>query len=387
MTMASEPTALSDVADREWTAGAQGVIHTEPHPNCPFCSAKGENLYSGLVDWLYGVPDTWGIRSCSNCGIAWLDPRPVASDIPRLYAQYCTHDGSRPKTWIGQLQGEVSKSVLARMGYPVRETEGLLPRCLSFLPFAKRRAALAVLNLPASETGCLLDVGCGNGEFIEQMRSYGWSVAGVDLDSSAVEYCRSRGLDVSLGTIADLPETSQYDVIALTHVIEHVADPIELLRECSKRLRLDTGRIVITTPNLKSLGHRWFGKYWRGLEVPRHFVVFSPGGLRQCVEQAGLSVAAMSTETRLAQMIYNNSVCAQAGEREVGQRSQFSIVSKLSARLFRVIEDLFIKMKKDVGEEILCIGTVQIGAPAKKRQGPAVLSCSTRPSIESPSSS
>lgn len=381
--MASEPTALSDVAGREWTAGSHRAIHSEPHPNCPFCSAKGEKLYSELVDWLYGVPDTWGIRSCSNCGIAWLDPRPVASDIPRLYARYCTHDSNKPEAWIGQLQGEVSRSVLARMGYPLREATGLLPRCLSYLPFAKRRAALAVLNLPASETGCLLDVGCGNGEFIEQMRCYGWRVAGVDLDPSAVAYCRNRGLDVSNGTIAELPETAQYDVIALTHVIEHVSDPIELLRECSKRLRPGTGRAVITTPNLKSLGHRWFGKYWRGLEVPRHFVVFSPGGLRQCVEQAGLNVATMSSETRLAQMIYKNSVCASAGEREVGQRSQFGIVSKLSAHLFRVIEDLLIKMKKNVGEEILCICTVQIGAPATKRQGPEVFSRGTKPSGES----
>jgi 2-polyprenyl-3-methyl-5-hydroxy-6-metoxy-1,4-benzoquinol methylase len=260
---------------------------------------------------------------------------------------------------MGQLQKEVSKTVWARMGYPVRAAEGLLPRSLAYLPFAHRRAALAVLNLSASETGRLLDVGCGNGEFIEQMRSCGWSVAGVDLDPSAVSYCRSRGLDVHGGTIADLPEAAQYDVIALTHVIEHVSDPIEMLRECAKRLRPATGRVVITTPNLESLGHRWFGKYWRGLEVPRHFVVFSPSGLRQCVGRAGLSVTALSTESRLAQMIYNNSACARAGEQEVGERTQFKMTSKLAARLFRISEDWMISLGKQVGEEIFCMSTVR----------------------------
>jgi 2-polyprenyl-3-methyl-5-hydroxy-6-metoxy-1,4-benzoquinol methylase len=269
------------------------------------------------------------------------------------------------------------------MGYPAVKAKGLLARCLSYLPSAKRRAALAVLHLPASDTGDLLDVGCGNGEFIEQMRSYGWRVAGVDLDLSAVSYCQSRGLDVRGGTITELPETTLYDVIALTHVIEHVSDPIELLRECGKRLRPGTGRIFITTPNLDSLGHTWFGKYWRGLEIPRHFVVFSVAGLRQCVERAGLSVTAMGTETRLAQMIYKNSACARAGEREVGQRSQVGVASKLSARLFRIVEDGLIKVKKNAGEEIFCICTVQAGPRAKNRAEPAASTYDARPPVES----
>jgi 2-polyprenyl-3-methyl-5-hydroxy-6-metoxy-1,4-benzoquinol methylase len=366
--MASEPTALSNVESRQWTAAPEAGIHSEPRPNCPFCGATREKLYSELVDWLYGVPDTWSIRSCSNCRIAWLDPQPLASDVPRLYARYCTHDSNKSASWMGQLQNEVSKTVWARMGYPVGAAKGLMPRSLAYLPFAKRRAALAVLNLVASETGRLLDVGCGNGEFIEQMRSYGWTVAGIDLDPSAVAYGRSRGLDVHVGTIADLPETTQYDVIALTHVIEHVPDPIELLRECAKRLRPVTGRIVITTPNLESLGHKWFGKYWRGLEVPRHFVIFSSTGLRQCVARAGLGVATMSTETRLAQMIYNNSACARAGEQHVGERTQFTKISKLSARVFRLLEDGMIRMGKPAGEEIFCVCTVGINVSATRRQ-------------------
>jgi 2-polyprenyl-3-methyl-5-hydroxy-6-metoxy-1,4-benzoquinol methylase len=245
------------------------------------------------------------------------------------------------------------------MGYPVNVPKGLLPRLLSYLPFAKRRGALAVLNLPGSETGRLLDVGCGNGEFIRQMRSYGWNVSGVDLDAAAVAYGRSRGLNIYQGTISELPETAQYEVIALTHVIEHVPDPTAMLRECAKRLRPGAGRVVISTPNLDSLGHKWFRKYWRGLEVPRHFVVFSPAGLRRCIERAGLTVATMRTETRLAQMVYNHSASAQAGKREVGLRTQFTVASKLAARLFRMMEDCMIIMGKHVGEEIFCVCTVQ----------------------------
>jgi 2-polyprenyl-3-methyl-5-hydroxy-6-metoxy-1,4-benzoquinol methylase len=332
-------------------------INATPHPSCPLCGRAGEFLYTGLVDWLYGVPDNWGTRHCSSCSVAWLDPQPVAMDIPKLYSNYCTHKGNPSMTWVGRLQQQASDNVLARLGYPVQATEGLVPRFLSYLPYAKRNAVLSVLDLPASATGHLLDVGCGNGEFIAHMRSLGWNVSGIDFDSAAVSYARGQGLDVRVATVADLDEAPVYDVIVLTHVIEHVSDPVELLRECAKRLRPGTGRLVIFTPNIRSFGHTLFKHYWRGLEVPRHFVLFSPTALRVCAERAGLSVRSLSTETRLAQMIYNQSAYAKAGESGVAERADFKVRTKISGRLFRMFEGLLLRMKKDAGEEIFCVCT------------------------------
>src|ERR1700676_614067 len=83
-------------------------INAIPRPWCPLCSCEGKPLYTGLIDWLYGVPETWATRRCSYCEVAWLDPQPVADDIPRLYSRYCTHDASRPMTWIGRLQDAMS---------------------------------------------------------------------------------------------------------------------------------------------------------------------------------------------------------------------------------------------------------------------------------------
>ena len=181
-------------------------------------------------------------------------------------------------------------------------------------------------------------------------------MAGVDPDPEAVAFRRdSHRLDIFTGTIGDVPETLRYDVIVLNHVIEHVADPVSLLRECAKRLRPVAGRLAITTPNIHSLGHRRFKKFWRGLEGARHFTIFSTDGLRQCIERAGLQLASISTETRLSTTIYYQSSRAKAGDLQVGLPAEPSFSSKIRGHLFRLLESLLVYSGKDAGEEIFCI--------------------------------
>jgi 2-polyprenyl-3-methyl-5-hydroxy-6-metoxy-1,4-benzoquinol methylase len=311
-------------------------------------------LYVALTDWLFGVPGSWGIRSCSACGLAWPDPLPAPEDIPKLYARYYTHN-SAPETWLARLREATSRFVFARMGYSVQLAEGVLPRMLSYVPSIARAARLDLMGLAPSPAGTVLDVGCGSGDFIARMRSLGWSVSGVDPDPAAATGARNRGLQVFCGTIADVPGNMLYDVITLNHVVEHVADPVDLLRECRKRLRPDTGTIIITTPNIKSLGHRWFKGYWRGLEVPRHLVLFSPGALSACATRAGLGVRTLRTETRIARMIYSPSVRAGKGGRNVGEQTDFKVTTKCAAYAFQALEDALALFNHDIGEEIYCV--------------------------------
>ena len=324
-------------------------------PCCSLCGNEGRRLYVSMVDWLFGVPGEWGIRNCAACGIAWLDPQPVARDIGKLYRRYYTHNVNTPVTWLSRLRKAILQHVLARMGYSVDRPKGVVARVLSHVRTAARASALDVLGLPASGIGTLLDVGCGNGGFIARMRSLGWSVSGLDPDPRAVSHARSQGLEIWGETISDVPETAMYDVVTLNHVVEHAVDPIGLLRECGKRLRPVTGRLIITTPNLASLGHRWFNGYWRGLEIPRHLILFSPTSLRECIKRAGLRLDSQCTETRLARMIYVASVYARQGARDVGEQNKFKVRTMFAGYLFQVLEDSLMHLKADLGEEILCV--------------------------------
>src|ERR1700751_5003601 len=180
-----------------------GVI---PRPACLLCREEGTRLYVDMADWLFGVPGNWAMRRCKNCGIAWLDPQPLAEDMGELYSRYYTHTVNHPVSRLGVLRNATLECVLASLGYAVDRPKAILPRLLCRVRPLARAAALEVLGLPASDIGELLDVGSGNGEFIARMRCLGWKVSGVDPDPKAVSYCRSRGLELFNGMISDIPE-------------------------------------------------------------------------------------------------------------------------------------------------------------------------------------
>src|SRR5208283_4697550 len=114
--------------------------------------------------------------------------------------------------------------------------------------------------------------GCGDGRFLALMRDAGWDVYGIEPDPVAAKVAqRELGTSVTVGALEDagFPDEA-FDAVTLSHVIEHVHDPVALLAECRRVLKPD-GSVVIVTPNIRSLGHQKFQSLWRGLEPPRHF--------------------------------------------------------------------------------------------------------------------
>jgi SAM-dependent methyltransferase len=77
-----------------------------------------------------------------------------------------------------------------------------------------------------------------------------------------------------------------YDAVTMSHVIEHLHDPVSALQEV-RRILKPGGTLWIVTPNVESIGHRRFGVNWRGLEPPRHLVLFSGASLAEALDRAG----------------------------------------------------------------------------------------------------
>lgn len=271
----------------------------ESVPNCPVCGNSERALLHGeLTDRVFRVaPGKWSLYCCLTCRSAWLDPRPTPQSLGLAYASYYTHDASdhpivrRLGLMRTLLHDALNGYVNSRYGLR-REPATKLGRWLIPLLPSLRAAADADcrhMPRPPSGGGLLLDVGCGNGRFLKLASEMGWQVEGIDLDLAAVETSRSRGFSVTCGTIDVLDDASErYDIITLSHVIEHVYDPLRLLRSLYRLLK-PGGRLWLETPNLDSLGHARYGPAWRGLEPPRHLVLFNPESLASLIQLAGFN--------------------------------------------------------------------------------------------------
>jgi SAM-dependent methyltransferase len=207
------------------------------------------------------------------------------------------------------------------------------------------------MYLSAQPNGHLLDVGCGNGWLLKIMQDLGWCVEGVDFDPNAVENARRKGVQVRLGTLeAQQYPDNYFDAITLSHLIEHVHGPLELLRECQRILR-PGGRLVLVTPNGHSWGHRIFKDAWLALDPPRHLYVFSVPSLRYLAEKAGFKKFRLSTTIRDANGLFIASKSIQRTGKHVWGSPQ-PRAFRIWARALQLVEWAILKLKPYIGEEI-----------------------------------
>ncbi len=195
------------------------------------------------------------ILSCADCTNGITDPPPSAEYDDHPFFEWVTHDEARWRSYSRQT-----------------------------VDFITRRG-------PAS--GRLLDVGCSHGLLLEEARAAGFDATGVEPSASAVAHCRGRGLAVRHGYLHE--ETfagEQFDVIVLSHVVEHVPDPAALLRVAAGLLAPD-GVICLCQTNYEGTLPRLLGRRWEYWVAHEHYHHFSAHGIAHLLSRAGLRACAV----------------------------------------------------------------------------------------------
>jgi 2-polyprenyl-3-methyl-5-hydroxy-6-metoxy-1,4-benzoquinol methylase len=294
----------------------------------------------------------------SKCGIAWVDPRPVEEDINMAYKQYYTHDVKEEKDQraiIKKTKQIISKGYLSReYGYAcsLSKWERMLSWAMYALPGHRAYLDFSVFYLPATKGGRLLEIGCGRGDALISMQELGWLVEGIDPDPKAVDQARKKGLNVKTGTlgVGKYMENS-YDAVVMSHVIEHVHNPMELLAE-SKRILKESGYLVVMTPNLESFGHRLFKHCWRGLEPPRHINIFTMSAMRNMVDIVGFGSYIIFSSIGGADYFY---VASKTSQMNVAAEHMKINGLRIRGRLFQLLEWMSLRLNPGMGEEIILI--------------------------------
>lgn len=299
----------------EWPADG-----LEPVPNCPVCGADTrELLHEDLTDRVFFcAPGEWNMYRCESCASAYLDPRPTSETIALAYHRYFTHEevpGYSSLSFLGKLRRRFANGYRNHR-YGARDYPASILGILaaSLMPSGRAIIDAGMRHLPKDNAKKrLLDLGCGNGAFLLRARSAGWAVVGADFDSKAVEAARCQGLDVRLGGVESLnPSIEQFDVITLAHVIEHVHQPVEVLQACYSLLK-PGGYLWIETPNIASEGHQLFGRNWRGLEPPRHLVLFTLESMRSALSKVGFTELKVQPYRPLCDGIFSASAAISEG--------------------------------------------------------------------------
>lgn len=229
---------------------------------CPICRTDDFIPLHTARDFISDQPGEFNLVRCASCGLVYLNPRPDPGELGAYY-----DDPYR-------LWQSASES-------------GLQAR---FRRMGARRKLKAVEVCGAR--GRLLDVGCGNGDFLLEAGLRGWDAAGTEFDAQQAGYAARRsGADVRPGELSGCGfGEGSFDVITMWHVLEHMPDPLATL-EAALSLLKPGGFIFVAVPDCSSWAARLFGRHWAGYDAPRHLQNFPAGTLKKTLTRAGFNNA------------------------------------------------------------------------------------------------
>jgi SAM-dependent methyltransferase len=307
-------------------------------PACPLCQSTETRIrWARLPDRLFHTTEErFNVGACNACGSRYLSPLPpkqlLAGYYPRGY-------------WVGAADGGQQAGAMQR---------GLLE---VYRRFVLRDHVRFVGRIARSQRASgmqvrVLDVGCGDGSFLQAL---GEPVCvGMDMSRAALRAAEARGIRGVLGTLGDgALQPQSFSLVTAFHFLEHVHPPEPALAAMRDLLQ-QRGDLVVQVPNVRSWQASLLGRYWGGLDVPRHLIDYSDRSLTQLLERCGFSVVAVNhhclrdNPTTLANslvpQLYPPARIAGGGA-DHGPRALFANLGYLAVTLlctpFAVLESLF----------------------------------------------
>jgi len=232
-------------------------------PGCPVCGDHTRaNLLQAQVCPPEGNPQEVSIARCEGCGFTYTAPRPDQTLIGSFYSSdYKPHQTTRKS----------SKKEKGKSGGRFGE----LPERKGMSPFGQAR---------------LLDFGCGSGSYLVRMKAQGWTVTGIDASPTMAQTLTEQGWEVLHGSLPHPAlEGRSFEVITMWHSLEHVHDPVAVLKAAEKLL-VPGGKLVVAVPALDSWNFQAFGGDWLGVDLPIHLSHFTAKSLGDVAIRAGLKV-------------------------------------------------------------------------------------------------
>jgi 2-polyprenyl-3-methyl-5-hydroxy-6-metoxy-1,4-benzoquinol methylase len=241
---------------------------------CAVCRASAANAAIEVargLDFEYDTSDdTFSMVECQTCRTIYLNPRPTAGELARIY----------PHNY-----------------YSYNYSSRVNPLAIKIKDFLDKSKSKGWLKFCRTDNPRFLDIGCGNGRNLEILEKLGLSrqnLYGLEINNETVDKLKEQGFNAFLGAAEEaalqLKNEEPFDLIVILQVLEHVKDP-DLVMKSLAHLLKPQAVLVVETPNVDSLDCNLFKKrYWGGYHFPRHWYLFNKESLAKLGAKAGLQV-------------------------------------------------------------------------------------------------
>lgn len=232
--------------------------------NCNLCGSNDFKILFKGRDMVHKKKGLFTVVKCNNCDLVYINPRPNSTIISEYYPdEYwdISEDDKNMKTHFK----EFIHKFINKISYKI--------------------------TIPPQYGGKILDIGCGDGKGLLKLKESGWETYGVETSDLAADYVRRKyNINVITGTVEDAVFKDEFfDVIILSHVLEHISNPKTTLLEINRILK-NGGILVISIPNVDSFEAKTFKKYWTAWELPRHLYHFTPTTIYSLLNSTGFDV-------------------------------------------------------------------------------------------------
>jgi SAM-dependent methyltransferase len=237
------------------------------------------------------VPGAARERDCPLCGMPGESARPVFRKLG-MRIVVCAGCGLTYSRDV--LTDEVDRQLYVQSASQTSYQDLKRNEVYANLERTKSRYLVQRVGEWRSPPGSFLDIGPGSGKLLDAAREAGWETLGIEANAEFARQCRSRGIEVLEGFFPDvLPRDRRFDVIALLDVIEHLHEPLELLRKAAERLA-PGGVVLVQVPNVDSLLVQLEGERNTNF-CHGHWTHFNPRTLERLGRSAGLRVLEVET--------------------------------------------------------------------------------------------
>lgn len=211
--------------------------------DCIICSSKKSELIINVTDRLSKEKKLYNIVKCKNCSFIFLNPRYNSMEIKPFYD--------------------------AKAYDPHRKTfESIYTVLYSFVQYFTMYWKYRIIRRYFSK-GSVLDIGGGNGKFVQFMNGKGWQATLQD------SYAPIKNINKKYNFVKELSElkNKKFDLITLWHSIEHIHDQDILFKNIEDLLNKN-GILMIAAPNIHAIEKKYFKENWVAYDAPRHLYHF-----------------------------------------------------------------------------------------------------------------